>query len=220
MKRAEHIENELNELGIKLLLDIPKAVPFAIPNNYFNELHGNIAHRLDLSEKNNFQLPISNKTPFEQPGVAYFDNLRTQILAKINSEEPDWGKNNPFTIPNNYFEEFPAAVISKVKEHRTIKKSLHFPVFRNLQLAASIALIVFVGYGVLRMNHQRTNSNFNFEGVTQAEISEYVHENIDDFDTDIILNGLSYNKVIPNQILNNQVSNEEIKQYLNEDGMN
>lgn len=220
MKRAEYIESELNELGIKLLLSVPQTVPFAVPTNYFNELHDCIVNKLELSEESDKSLIINKKNPFAEPSSSYFDNLSTQILSKINNKEPDWGKNNPFTVPNNYFEEFPAAVISKVKEHRIIKKSLRFPVFRNLQLAASIALIIFVGLGVLKMNHQKVNNDFSFNGVTQEEIAAYVHENIDDFDTDIVLNGLSYNKVIPDKILNNQVSDEEIKQYLSEEGMN
>ena len=220
MKRAEYIESELKELGIKLLLDIPKTVPFAVPMDYFNELHGRIATKLDITEESDYSLGIHKKTPFSEPSPSYFDNLSTQILAKINEEEPNWGKNNPFVVPNRYFEQFPSAVLAQVKEHKAIKRSLGLPVFKSLQLAASVALIIFVGLGILKMNHQKINNEFSLDGVTQEEIAAYVHENIDDFDTDIVLNGLSYNKVIPDKILNNQVSDEEIKQYLSEEGMN
>ena len=78
-----------------------------------------------------------------------------------------------------------------------------------------MALILFVGLGVFKMNEQKSQSDI-FAQLTQAEIAEYVNSNIDDFDTDLVLNGLAFDKVMPEDNIANGISDEEIKAYMNE----
>ncbi len=135
------------------------------------------------------------------------------VKTKQEDQEPDWGKTNPYFVPASYFDTLPQVILKRVRT----SSSKRIPLFRTVQLAASIALIIFVGLGALRMNQQ--NSSLGIESLSKSDIEEYVHENIDDFDTDIVLQGMAFDKIHPSAVLS-EVSNQEIEEYLNEEGLN
>lgn len=212
MKRAEHIQAELNEIGAKVLINMPSTMPYSLPINYFATLSDEISDLVKISDLTEKQPEWGNKMPFEGPGLAYFEGLSVQIMAKVDAE-PEWSKSNPFAVPNGYFESLPAAIIAKAKTE-VPKAKKRVPLFRTMQLAASMALIFFTGFAVMKMNNVKTQDNKFTVTASDADIRNYVDANLDDFDTDLIINGLAQtNSTI-------SISDAEIKEYLDETGWN
>ncbi len=212
MKRAEHIQAELNELGAKVLMNMPSTMPYSLPINYFATLSEEISDVVKISNLTEKQPDWGNKMPFEGPGLAYFEGLSAQIMAKVDTE-PEWSKSNPFAVPNGYFESLPAAIIAKAKTE-VPKAKKRVPLFRTMQLAASMALIFFTGFVVMKMNNVKMQDSKFTVTASDADIRNYVDANLDDFDTDLIINGLAQtNSTI-------SISDAEIKEYLDETGWN
>jgi len=216
MKRSVHIQAELKELGASLLEMAPDTMPYALPEGYFEGLADYKSLFLHLSIEPVTPAEWNKKAPYSAPQAAYFEGLNTQIFDKINkSEEPQWGKDLSFEMPKSYFENLPLQIIAKAKlqEPKTIVQPKRIPFFRTVQLAASTALIVFVGLGILQMNQTSNSKKISLKEISDSEIAAYVDANIDDFDTDIILNGLSKTEV-------SKISNQEISEYMSEEGLN
>lgn len=212
MKRAEHIQAELNEIGAKVLINMPSTMPYSLPINYFATLSDEISDVVKISNLTETQPEWGNKMPFENPGASYFEGLSAQIMAKVDAE-PEWSKSNPFAVPNGYFESLPAAIIAKAKTE-VPKAKKRVPLFRTMQLAASMALIFFTGFAVIKMNNVKTQDSKFTVTASDADIRNYVDANLDDFDTDLIINGLAQtNSTI-------SLSDAEIKEYLDETGWN
>lgn len=219
MNKSEHIRNELISIDAQNLLSINQCMPFAVPEGYFQQLQEIILtqteHANCLTEPVLF---IDKAMPFEAPAAHYFDQLSQQILSKIEDQGPNWGKNMPYSLPESYFETLPQQIALKAKAQKIVKQpTLRIPVFRNVQLAASVALIIFVGFGVLQFNKEVAIKHLSLEHISQEEIQQYVNENIDDFDTDIILNGMAKPQQDP-AITNIKISKEDIQAYLEENG--
>jgi hypothetical protein len=221
MKRSIHIQAELNELEASILGKASILMPYAIPANYFDTLAGDIAHFVQADDETEIQALWSKSMPFSGPHSGYFEGLSTQILRKVGGEsEGRWNRNIPFEVPDAYFDTLPQQILAKVKEkeQNETTRPKRIPLFRTVQLAASMALVVFIGLGVLQVNQHRAKKNNQLSAIPNSEISAYVLANIDDFDTDLILNGMS--SVNIGQELPANVSKEEIKNYLEEDGLN
>lgn len=216
MKRSVHIQAELKELGASLLQEASNTMPYALPDGYFAVLADSTSLLSSLDTELEIPAEWNKKMPFTAPEAAYFEGLNAQIFGKINeAEAPQWSKNLPFEMPVGYFEHLPQQIIAKAKsqDQKVIIQPKRIPLFRTVQLAASMALVVFVGLGILQMNQASNSKKISLNGISNSEIAAYVEANIDDFDTDIILNGLSKPEV-------NKVSNEEISDYLSEEGLN
>lgn len=218
MKRSVHIQAELNELGAFMLNEIPVTMPYALPVDYFEVFEPELMHFTQIENEIEFITKLSNNksVPFADPGADYFAGLSANILGKINNEQ-EWSKNNPYALPVGYFEQLPQQILAKAKQQKTVLAPKRIPLFRTVQLAASMALVVFIGLGILQINQRSGSKNVSLMGITDSEIAAYVDANIDDFDTDLILNGMSQADFKAESA---KVSNEEIKDYMNEEGLN
>lgn len=217
MKASEHIINELISIEAQHLLDNIDTMPFAVPKDYFQALYQDIiANRDNIDADPEFEWRKSN--PFQTPAPHYFDQLSQQIIAKIEDIGPDWGKEMPYSIPQQYFASLPDKLLQKATAQNSgPSKTLRIPIFRNVHLAASIALIIFVGFGVLQFNKEVSIKHLSLSHISQDEIQQYVNDNIDDFDTDIIVNSMSATQLAPD-INNVKLNREDIQAYLEENG--
>lgn len=214
MKRAENIHNELNELGAGVLMSLPPIMPFSTPEGHFESFNAVLMQQIATSVPES-ELTLPSGMPFAAPSPEYFTDFSKNILAKIQGEALDWGKGNPYSVPYGYFEQFPARMTQKAKASQTVRRRI--PLFHTVRLAAAMALIFFVGFGVMKMNHFSTPEN-GLTSLSKAEINQYVAENIDDFDTDLILNTLAKNETKSDAAIN--LTDAEIKAYLDEAGWN
>lgn len=212
MKRAEHIQTELNELGSVILVNLVPQMPYAVPNGYFSALADEVSDLIKIDAITDPSLSWDKKAPFEAPGPAYFEGFAAQVLAKVQ-EVPELSRENPYTVPQGYFETLPATIVAKAKGQAAAPKRV--PLFRTARLAASMALIILAGFGVLKMNN-KTQDQFALSHISRSDIDQYVTANLDDFDTDLIINGLASTKT-DKKI---ELSDAEIKAYLDETGWN
>lgn len=212
MKRAEHIQTELNELGAVILNNLAPDMPYAVPNGYFSALADEVCDLVHIHEMTDPSVSWDKKTPFEAPGPAYFEGFAANILAKVQ-DAPEWSRENPYTAPQGYFDSLPGIITAKAKAQTNTPKRV--PLFRTARLAASMAFIILAGLGMMKMNSTSSN-RFSLNHVSQSEIDQYVTANLDDFDTDLIINGLASAKT-DKKI---ELSDAEIKAYLNETGWN
>lgn len=220
MKRAAHIQEELDGLGADMLGKASSVMPYSLPVSYFSELESGIKDFITINQIEHVQPEWGHEMPFSVPDASYFEGLSARIMAKVQEEEPSWGKTNPYTVPQGYFDALPAIVVVKVKPEaapQVVKKTI--PLFRTVQLAASMALIFFAGFAVMKMGNTRKASNTTVSAtVSKVDIKNYVEANIDDFDTDLILNSLAQSNTKQDKKVT--ISDAEIRAYLDETGWN
>lgn len=221
---SENIRLELQELGAEILSASPRIMPFALKNNYFEQFGKGIIHTIHTETQAPDFLQTGNRDlPFSTPPVSYFEELSANILAKISTEEhtesyTDWGREMPYHVPLHYFDQLPGSITKQVAG-KPESKIRRIPLFKTFQLAASIALIVFLGLGII-LNNPRTNKASTeqmLSSLSQTEIENYINNNIDDFDTDLIIDGLANNG---HNVSTPNISKEEIRAYLDEYGWN
>jgi hypothetical protein len=222
MKNKDNISNELEMLGASVLNGLPKHMPFSIPSNYFSTFNNEVISNIQLAEMADIVPEWSKEFPLIAPPAHYFEELSDNIIDAIKTEEllHALPKENPYQVPVNYFEQFTANVLEQVKveSKKGVTSPKRIPLFRTFQLAASVALVVCTGLGIMRYNTYNQLQNMDLSSVSNTAISEYIDQNIDDFDTDLIVTNVNTDNV--STVKNTDFSNEEIKQYLNEDGWN
>jgi hypothetical protein len=92
----------------KVLKQVPFGNPFTVPQNYFEELSGNIQSRIAVDE-----LLAGKPEGFEVP-TNYFETLSDQIQSRITLDELLNGEPEGLTVPENYFEELSGNIQSRI----------------------------------------------------------------------------------------------------------
>ena len=220
MKRASDIQEELAALGATMLSEASATMPFGLPSNYFSEQISALMAIATSAER-----PIvgigQKAQPFVAPSAAYFEGFANTVLQKIKeeSEEVAWTKVNPYVVPQNYFEQLAPQILARVGAPEKKALPTRMPLYRYVQLAAALAMIIFVGLGMNSNFDNNTIAKTDIEHISTSEIANYIDDNLDEFDTDMILNTLASNSNT-SIIHSDDLSNEEIKSYLDEYGWN
>ena len=210
MNRDNNIKEELVFLGSQLA-DIPKNMPFVVPEGYFEQLPGLIAAKEELLAISGPVAVITKNMPFVVP-EAYFDQLPGAIAAKVSSasllNSKKYGA--PYAAPVGYFDQLPGEVLLKAKGNRKQEIRKRFISFRGTKwaVAATLAVIVSIG-GYMMYSENRLNQAENILAIIPgSEISEYVQHN-----------GLDVGAQKGNiDIANLNVDKKDIVTYLNETG--
>jgi hypothetical protein len=126
-------------------------------------------------------------------------------MKKLN----ETGANNPFRIPENYFEEVNRKILSDVtNEKHEVRKAGYFYRFRNvIAIAASIAVLVFLSFSAVKIYTFEKNNNRPSEIIFGENPDPYIN----DIDLLMLENKaalLDVSKEVP------VVSNAEIIDYL------
>lgn len=222
MKRADNIQNELQSLGFETIAGLSNTMPYAVPTGYFESFQQNIAICVQNEQEVITNIPKMLNTTVGYVPDGYFEGFAAQILNKIKDNDAViWTKENPYQIPAGYFENLPARIIANI--HNAPQKAIpsRIPIYRTVQLAASLALVFFVGLGIFQTNNHQKSLINNVAEISDAEIAKYINDNIDDFDTDIVLNGLSFKKISEQNTSEiSNITKDEINQYMAEEGLN
>ncbi len=109
-------------------------------------------------------------------------------------------------VPPNYFDEFPTAVLEKIRSEKNKTKIIHFAAFRKIAIAAAVLLITATGYLFSDKILQNKNEIVivAIEEIPNEEIQKYIESNevfvevdwqseIDKASTDLELNYIPYN---------------------------
>lgn len=221
-------------------LDATRQMPFTIDDQYFSGLENQILSGIKKEEESAVQLHSTyGKTlPYVAP-QGYFENLAENVMSEINkgSEDlvdtaylDDW-KDNVYEVPADYFAKADFATKAIASQQKTKTKEL-YPTARKLTLnnwaAAAVMLVIFT-IGGIWMNKDVNNydaasvAEKKLAEVSNSDLEKYISDNIDEFDLSLLekeVSKLPQNSGRKNtQSLLNDISEEDIKAYLEEEGI-
>ena len=138
----------------------------------------------------------------------------------IPEEIPGMSRKIPFSVPDNYFDQFPSRIQERLSETPAVPISRTYPVRRVLAMAAMFIGLVTVGYFGLKMILNGQDSRMLSEDEVSTAIEYFGHEfddemliaaivetDIDldpqdiDNETDVIIEFLSDEEIDFNEIL-------------------
>jgi predicted house-cleaning NTP pyrophosphatase (Maf/HAM1 superfamily) len=136
-------------------------------------------------------------------------NLSASIAVTNIIEEQS---NNPYAVPPHYFAAFPEKIKQKIAEETYHTPSLFqlYPYWKPLQVAAVIVFLVFGGFNLLNAPKEQVSYHQQLNNLSENEVRAYILQTGGDFDNQEITasSSISFNKI----------SEQEIKQYLDEQG--
>ena len=221
MTDHKDILQELKDMNSPLA-DMPRSMPYAVPENYF----GQLAYDITLLLAPDPAIHVSKTMPFAVE-ENYFANFAAQLNAVIAGEEASNTLPKtilPYSAPANYFDNLPSQILSRAKATNAPVAPKRIPlgseIWRQVRWAAAAVLILGIGLGSLNSvmrqeSPQAISTKPDLSQVSSADIKNYVSQRIDDFDIEMIGDNLTTNDI---SALANQLDEKEIKQYLNETG--
>ena len=150
MQEKINILNELKEAGAAFLTNIDNRNILSVPDNYFDNLSGNILSHVFVQS-----LPTIN--PYTVP-EAYFDHFPSVMLDKANVFSFGTNSKNSFSIPEGYFDSLADNILKKVKE----------PVFESVQQELN-QLSPFLS-GIPKVNTYSVPENY-FEALNTSDVT-------------------------------------------------
>ena len=131
-------------------------------------------------------------------------NKKDEIREELRDHSPFLfklkEKKEAFKVPKDYFEKLPDEILSRVKTNTPEKvattPSLWDKFFEQIQwllqpkpalALAGIALLIAVGIAFLRSGAGDANATLQWADISAEEINQYVSSNIEDFDTELLL---------------------------------
>lgn len=213
------ILQELNDMHSPLA-HISRSMPYTLPQGYFDAFEEKVHINIKFIDSPDPVLNLSKEMP-HHVSSGYFAAFEAQL--KNTLDETTLPKTiMPFVAPAGYFENLPTQILSKLSEEaqpvrKTKTISLRAEVWRQVRWAAAAIFILGIGFGTISnfTRPQSVGPELALSKVSRAEISNYVDQHIDDFDTDMINDNLSENDI---NVLSKQLDANDITQYLNEHG--
>jgi hypothetical protein len=225
MKELNNISEELKELQSHLG-SLSRNMPYMLPDDYFAAL---LPHVLQTIQADDMEVTPANwnrSNPYAVP-ENYFDTFSEHILEQALSNDIN-ALQLPHAVPDGYFDNLPAQLLAAAKETApslVVKqfgpKPRHYLAFSNIRWAAAAILLLSVGiagYNVYQREHSSAIASLN--NIPKQDINEYVQQNIDDFDTEMLASNIEPNSTATNEPPTNanQLNDKDIEQYLNETG--
>lgn len=208
MEVKNEILDELLEMHSSLA-GAPRAMPFPVPDRYFETFAANIFTVVD------------NAAPQEQVyslPPAYFDTLSAAIMTAIRAEEAaaSFPKGHPHHVPPGYFEALPGHAVKTVREEVSKTGAVLLPWRQAIRWTAAAVLVIGISLGSYKMLYKKpVDPQKALASLPEGAIHDYVAQNVDDFDSELIFNSLGNDKVIKSV---DNLEEQEIIQYLNENG--
>jgi hypothetical protein len=234
MSTQNNIQAELESLGATLLSAIPVTNPYRVPEGYFTRFSSGLPALLETAADSAIpELSLKPEMPFSMP-AGFFEQFSGNVLNRIKAEEQaeqddltqGWSRTMPFQVPAGYFEQLPERLLQLVRKEQKIvvrqKAIKRVALVRSMRVAASVALIIFAGLGIMRYNMTGASTaaataKIDFSGIPKSAITDYINQNIDDFDVDMIVNNMG-GKTAKLSASGINVSRADIEAYLEDNG--
>jgi hypothetical protein len=132
--------------------------------------------------------------------------MQEQENNKLN--QPVFPKENPFKVPDGYFDRFPSRMSDRIADEKITFKFPFPSLLKPAPIIAFASIAVFIG--IYTLNVFRTNSNT----LTDEEVSTYVYQEgiIDEVELDEII---EYSEIaIADTITIKENESNEIERYL------
>lgn len=146
---------------------LPKVNPFAVPEQYFDNLSDRIQAAVFVDDlKSKVGLPVA------QIPEGYFQQLHDEINAKITLDALNLSKEDGFAVPEGYFSGVNANIINKIAgpEEGTSKVRKLWP-NRVTRYAAAACLVLISGFAVY-LNQDSLFNNSDSTPTTTVSINE------------------------------------------------
>jgi hypothetical protein len=185
-------ENKERDIDSAFLNDDLKRNPFAVDENYFNQLQEDILAQI--------KLPQTNETGFTIPDN-YQENLTQKLLSEVKLTALKQESSDLFAVPSYYFEAFDEKIISKT----TSKKARIFTL-SVVKYASAAIILLALSFGVY-LNYQNTQTvNYKLSTIPDEEIVNYLKFHSDANDVNLIIENLDDVSTFEND-LNQEISN-------------
>jgi len=213
--------------------------PFAVPDNYFENLKENISARVRIE-------PILSQNKFEVPD-GYFDTLEERIasatrLDKLREEMPSDGfnvpadyfdslsenlqtriaieqaieKGNEFTVPEDYFSQLEDTILAKTIGANEIKPEAKvrrlIPGWFKYAAAACITAVIATGVYINSRQNESQSIEQQLAEIPEQEIVNYLQAYSSLGDGEVIAEHLEKTNNIPRT--EDGISKQEIEEYL------
>ncbi|MGN6567845.1 MAG: hypothetical protein ACTHJ0_07830 [Flavipsychrobacter sp.] len=212
MNEKNDILSELEQMG-STLANMSRKMPYEVPGDYFAGLTASIIQHTQFLQQDEPVLNIS-KAPVQDIPADYFNALPDRLL--LAARLSDLPQAMPHTVPAGYFDTLSQQVLTKT---RKVKPGRIVAFSARLRWAAAALLVIGMGIGSYEFLHTRSNRpEVALSKVPQAKLQEYVKQNIDDFDAEMIVSNLQSADVHNVQTSAKQLDEQEIIQYLDETG--
>jgi hypothetical protein len=183
MTRNLEIWNELAAIS-PAVADLGTAMPYAVPNDYFETLSEVIMARVHAgSGEETAVISVAGKaTPFSVPDD-YFSGLSHSIMSKIKAVEEisvvdelfnlspvlaSLKKENLYAVPDGYFEQLDASsLVHQSKKPATVVRLLERKTI--IRLAAAASVVLMIAFGLSRF----TRSTNQLDGYVKQGLKEY-----------------------------------------------
>jgi hypothetical protein len=169
MQERENILNELHAIST-LVASVPRVNVYRVDVNYFDGIRAELQARIIAS---NFVTP---QQTLDVP-AGYFENLPTNILAKIKAQENNpvftemeglspmiagIGNSNVYTVPQGYFEQLAMPAITSAKVVKMGSRSI-------FKYAAAAVVVGLLGFGAMKFIANTKTNNETLAVVKQAD---------------------------------------------------
>lgn len=225
MKKDNDIREELKGWNSPLA-DMSRAMPYYVPQGYFAGLDNDIVEVVKAAEMAE-PMPLWGKQmPYNVP-QGYFNTLPEQLLAVANNTDPAQHSPHSMSVPEGYFEQLPAQMLAAAKAADTNRDTvkprfieLHTYKWGSIKRLAAAVLVLGIGFMTYRTLDQPRplSTEQQLAALPQDSISHYVIQHIDEFDAESIETAIAANTNNNNKLDASSLSDEEIKQYLEENG--
>lgn len=204
MRKEEDLTNW--EKDVPLLASLKREDGFAVPENYFDNLSSEIMSQIKIKDL------AGKKSDFQVPEI-YFETLENKVNSAILLEENKdslLDNHGGFIIPNNYFENNKAKIISKTRtEKSTFGKIISL---KFIKYAAAACILLTASFGIY-FNIQRTNNiNYQLSKLPDDDIETYLKQNVEAADVPLIIENLENKPVF--SLDENQLSADDLDAYL------
>jgi hypothetical protein len=224
MSRNAEIQDELEGLE-SLLATLPREMPFAVPEGYFNSLAESLSAGTRFAE---MEEPATQDWPTEIPFQTppqYFIGLAEELTASAHASVFSKADSVPYEVPAGYVESLPSALLrtalsadnSRVKAPQTIAFVPSRRRWAGVAAAAVLLLALSLGsYRYYEMHTPEAVAARQLSRLDAESISSYVEQHVDDFDGATIEALAAMRPGIETTLP--LMDADEIEQYLNESG--
>jgi hypothetical protein len=238
MLERENILNELTAIS-PLVASIPRVNVYRVDINYFDGIRAELQARIIAS---NFIAPQNN---FDVP-QGYFENLPTNILAKIKAQENNEvfaemetlsttiagiGNKNVYTVPQGYFEQLAMPTIVSAKVVKMGSRSI-------FKYAAAAVVVGLLGFGAMKfIANTKTNTetlavvkqaneilksnsfDATFASVSDKDIEKYLLQNGEDVNAALVAASMDDNNTTLPDADDYLFDDKTLDNFLNENNL-
>lgn len=146
----------------------------------------------ELQELNSPLATYSRAMPYALP-AGYFKDVEQQLIATVTNTTHGSSTAMPFALPAEYFEKLPGQLLQAAKSsavQEPVKKAGNRRIWLGARWAAAAMLVVAIGLSTFRMFTPEPTIEQQLDEIPYNDILAYVQDNIDEYETDNMINYL------------------------------